>query len=239
MSRKFFRRVVLGILVIVIPLLLGGFLVYKQNHMPEIPQNFQTHQLPTNNIGEGEEILVGIISDTHIPGRVKELPEEIFEIFKPSSENSLLLGKDVNLIVHSGDIEDLETLNELEKIAKVIAVQGNMDQKEIKEKLPVGISLEIYNWKIGIIHSPFPFWLGSHFNFAQEKIAERLAQRENLDILIFGHTHQPFLKTLNLSGKKVLLINPGSATVPFFTEPSIAILKISSENFEAEIINLK
>ena len=224
MSRKFFRRVVLGILIIFVPLLLGTFLVYKQNKMPEISENFQTQEFKTGK----NEVLVGIISDTHIPGRVKSLPREIFETFKG-----------VDLIIHSGDIEDLETIKELEKIAKVIAVEGNMDQKETKEKSPKGILLKIYGWKIGVIHSPFPFWLGSHFNFIQEKAAQRLIEKEGFDILIFGHTHRPFLKELNLKGKNILLINPGSATVPFFAQPSVAILKINPQNFEAKIINLE
>jgi len=223
MSKKFFRKVVLGILIIFGPLLLGTFLVSKQNKMPEIPQNFQNQELKT----EKKEVLVGIISDTHIPGRAKELPKEIFEVFKG-----------VDLIIHAGDIENLETLNQLERIAKVIAVEGNMDQKETKEKLPEGISLKIYDWKIGIVHSPFSFWLGSHFNFIQEKMAQRLVERENFNILIFGHTHRPFLKELNPGTKKILLLNPGSATIPFFTQPSVAILKISQQNFEAKIINL-
>jgi hypothetical protein len=223
MSKRFFRRVVLGVFIIFGPLLLGTFLVSKQNQMPEIPQNFQAQEFQT----EKKEIQIGIISDTHIPSRVKALPEEIFEIFKG-----------VDLIIHSGDIENLETLKELEKIAKVIAVEGNMDQKETKEKLPEGIAIKIYNWKISIIHSPFSFWLGSHFNFVQEMEAKRLAEKENFDILIFGHTHQPFLKELNLGTKKILLINPGSPTVPFFTQPSVSILKINQQNFEAKIINL-
>jgi len=224
MSRKFFRKVVLGIFIIFGPLLLGTFLVSKQNKMPKIPQNFQLQNFQI----EKKEVLIGIISDTHIPSRVNGLPKEIFEVFKNS-----------DLIIHSGDIENLETLKELEKIAPLIAVEGNMDQKETKEKLPEGISLKIYNWKIGIVHSPFSFWLGSHFNFIQEKMAQRLAEKGNFDILIFGHTHRPFLKELNLKGKKILLINPGSATIPFFTQSSVAILKINQQNFEAEIINLK
>jgi hypothetical protein len=207
-----------------VPLLLGTFLVYKQNKMPEISENFQTQEFKTGK----NEVLVGIISDTHIPGRVKSLPREIFETFNG-----------VDLIIHLGDIENLETIKELEKIAKVIAVEGNMDQKETKEKSPERILLKIYGWKIGVIHSPFPFWLGSHFNFIQEKAAQRLIEKEGFDILIFGHTHRPFLKELNLKGKKILLINPGSATVPFFTQPSVAILKINPQNFEAKIIYLK
>lgn len=222
MWSKFFRRIVLGVLVIT--LLIGGFLIYKQNKMPQIPQDFQIQSFKTQK----GEVSVGIISDTHIPSRANALPKEIFEIFQG-----------VDLIIHPGDIENSETISQLEKIAKVIAVQGNMDPKEIKEKLPSAIALEVYDWKIGILHSPFSSWLGSHFNFTQEKAAKELAKRENLDILIFGHTHQVFLRELNLEGKNLLLINPGSATVPFFGKPSVAILKINPQDFEPKIIYLE
>jgi len=207
--------------------------------MPKI-ENFQTKEFKT----EKGEVLVGIISDTHISSGARALPKEIFEIFKdynPPTTLPLAAGEraPVDLIIHAGDIENLETLKELEKIAPVFAVEGNMDGKETKEELPEGISLKIYNWKIGIIHSPFSFWLGSHFNLVQEKVAQRLAEKENFDILIFGHTHRPFLKELNFKGKNILLINPGSATIPFFTQPSVAILKINPQNFEAKIIKLE
>jgi len=216
--------VILGLLIILGPLFLGTFLVYKQNQMPEISGNFQVQEFKTRE----NEILIGIISDTHIPSRAESLPTEIFEIFK-----------NVNLIIHSGDIDNLETIKKLESIAPVFAIKGNMDQKEIKEKLPESILLKIYSWKIGVIHSPFSFWLGSHSNFIQEKVAQKLAKKENLDILIFGHTHQPYLKEFNFQEKRFLLINPGSATTPFFTQPSVAVLKINPQNFEAQIVYLK
>lgn len=220
MVRKFFPRVVLLILIIFF-LAFFGFLIYKNNTMPKISENFQIEQLETDK----EEVLIGVISDTHIPERAGVLPEKVKDIFK-----------DVDLIIHAGDFTNLETKKELEKIAPVFAVEGNMDLEETKEKLPEGISIKIYNFKIGVIHSPFPFWLGSHFNLTQEKMAQILAGKENFDILIFGHTHRPLLKELDLEEKKLLLINPGSPTVPFFSKPSIASLKITKDSFEGEII---
>ena len=223
MTGRIFQKGALKIFIFLIVLTLGGFLFYKQTTMPKILENFESHQWETAK----EETLIGVISDTHIPGRAKTLPKEIREIFKG-----------VDLIIHSGDIENLETLKELEKITQVFAVEGNMDPKETKEKLPERISVKIFNFKIGIVHSLFPFWLGSHFNWLQEKVAKKLAQNQDFDILIFGHTHRPFLKELNFEGKKVLLINPGSPTAPFFSQPSVAILKINPQNFEAKIIYL-
>lgn len=228
MVQKPFRKKVFWVLIIIL-LALGIFLNYKNTTMPEISENFPVHQPPTTIIGGGKnKILVGIISDTHIPSRVRGLPEEIGEIFKG-----------VDLIIHAGDIENLETLRELEKIAPVFAVEGNMDFTETKNKLSEGLALKIYDFKIGIVHSPLPFWLGSHFNFVQEKVAKKIIQKQDFDILIFGHTHHPLLREINLEEKKVLLINPGSPTVPFFSEPSVAILEINPQDFEAKIIYLE
>ena len=217
------RKKILIPIIIIIGIIFSLSL-YKDSNMPEIPQNFPRIQFET----EKKEVLIGVISDTHIPGRGKSLPKEIFEIFK-----------NVDLIIHSGDIENLETLKELEKIAPIFAVEGNMDQKETKEKLPERISVKIFNFKIGVVHSSPSFWLGSYLNLSQQKAAKKLAKRENLDILIHGHTHRAYLEEFNLEGKKILLINPGSPTSPFFSQPSVAILKISPQNFEAKIVYLK
>lgn len=208
--------------------------------MPNIPEDFEIRQPFINNIGgEDNEVLIGIISDTHIPSRAKVLPKKIRDIFKG-----------VDLIIHAGDIENFKTLRELEKIAPVFAVEGNTDFVEVKEKLPEGLLLKIYDWKIGIVHSPFPFWLGSHFNWIQEKVAKELVKKQNLDILIFGHTHRTLLKELNYKpvaslpvivsqlseGKKILLINPGSPTVPLFSKASVCLLRITKDSFKGEII---
>lgn len=223
MFGKFFQKKVLGISIIIL-LIFGGFLIYKNNTMPQISENFKVQQFET----EKDAIKIGVISDTHIPERARFLPGEIKEIFK-----------EVDLIIHGGDIVNWETLKELEEIAPVFAVQGNMDFPEIREKLPAALMLKIFNFKIGIVHSPFPFWVGSHFNQSQEIIAERLVKKESLDILIFGHTHQPYLSKLDFEGKKILLLNPGSPTIPFFSESAVAILTITKESFEGEIIQLK
>ena len=38
-------------------------------------------------------MLIGVLSDTHIPERAREIPEVVFEIFK-----------DVDIILHGGDL---------------------------------------------------------------------------------------------------------------------------------------
>lgn len=49
-------------------------------------------------------MIIGLISDTHIPERAKKLPKEIFEHFS-----------DVDLIIHCGDVTSESVLNDLKK----------------------------------------------------------------------------------------------------------------------------
>ncbi|HEV7235247.1 MAG TPA: metallophosphoesterase family protein, partial [Ktedonobacteraceae bacterium] len=57
---------------------------------------------------------VGVISDTHIP-HFKRLPEAVWEHFAGAEQ-----------IIHAGDLSMLSVLDELETIAPVVAVQGNI-----------------------------------------------------------------------------------------------------------------
>jgi len=224
MTGRIFQKRAFKIFIFLIVLTLGGFLFYKQTTMPKIPENFESQKFTTTK----NEVLIGVISDTHIPERADSLPKEVFKIFQ-----------NVDLILHSGDIVNLQTLERLKKIAPTIAVEGNMDFPEVKEKLPKVIGLEVFSFRIAILHSPIPTWTLSHFNWLQEMAVKKLAKEQNFDILIFGHTHRPLLKELDVSGKGFLLLNPGSPTFPFFFEPSVAILKITKDSFKAEIIHLE
>ena len=62
-------------------------------------------------------IRIGLLSDTHVPVPVKELPvAELTEAFRG-----------VELILHAGDIYDLSVLNDLQKIAPVLSARGDDD----------------------------------------------------------------------------------------------------------------
>lgn len=59
---------------------------------------------------------IGLISDTHVPARAREIPKEVFVVFE-----------NVDFIVHAGDLVDLSVIDELEQLAPVLAVHGNME----------------------------------------------------------------------------------------------------------------
>ena len=59
---------------------------------------------------------IGLISDTHIPEAMPELPVQIRQVFA-----------DTALILHAGDLHCLAVLDWLEEIAPVRAARGNGD----------------------------------------------------------------------------------------------------------------
>lgn len=162
--------------------------------------------------------IIGLISDTHIPTRAKAVPEKALDSFKDSS-----------FIVHAGDLIQLSVLNDLKRLAPVVAVCGNVDQHDVKERLPNMDSVRIYHWKIGVIHDAGALW--------GTRKMKRIAKQNSFDVLVFGHTHRPTLKQEN----NTLFINPGSPTnplPPFLVKPTIALLRITREKIEPEIIQI-
>jgi putative phosphoesterase len=86
---------------------------------------------------------VGLISDTHIPIVAKAIPEKVIQIFKKNK---------VSLILHAGDLVSLTVIDELNKIAPVLAVHGNMDSLGAANQLPEINETEKFGHKIGVIH---------------------------------------------------------------------------------------
>jgi len=129
---------------------------------------------------------IGVISDTHIP-HFKKLPEVIWEHFA-----------EVELIIHAGDLSILSVIDELETIAPVVAVQGNIEHEEVVLKLPIKREVVVGHCRIGIVHI-----LGESSNRV------KLACREFPDtrVVVYGHSHIPY----NQEHKGQLLFNPGSA----------------------------
>lgn len=162
--------------------------------------------------------IVGLISDTHIPARAKAIPNKVFEIFQ-----------NVHLIVHAGDLTRMSILDELQQMAPVVAVHGNMDTKSVKQKLPVVNSVEVYDWKIGVTHSlRFFSRTGGFKGFGKNRA---------FHVFVAGHTHRPSLKYKD----GLLLVNPGSPTNPipsFLTKASVALLKVTKKEIEPEIVSL-
>ena len=130
---------------------------------------------------------IGIISYTHIP-QFKTLPEAIWTHFA-----------DVELIIHAGDLSCLAVVSELETLASVVAVQGNIEEEEVRRALPIKRELMVGGLRIGVVHI-----LGRAQNRADAARQEFPRAR----CVVFGHTHVPY----NQKHDGQLLFNPGSAT---------------------------
>jgi putative phosphoesterase len=130
-------------------------------------------------------IRIGVLSDTHLT-----VPTDDFE------RNVNLAFRDVNIIFHAGDITTKEVLDSLARW-DVRAVQGNMDEFNLKSVLPDKRVEEVEGKRIGIIHG----WGGPYG-------IEELVMKEfrDVDAIVFGHSHIP----LNIVKKGVPLFNPGS-----------------------------
>ncbi|MFX1396437.1 MAG: metallophosphoesterase family protein [Promethearchaeota archaeon] len=176
-----------------------------------------------------EQLLIGLLSDTHITSKNEILPKRVLDDLKE---------KKVDYIFHMGDFTSNEVyeflVNEFGK-NKIFAVKGNMDARDmiLTKSLPETLELELYGRKIFITHG----------SGAPHGIIERLNKNHDLsayDIVIFGHTHHPMKKIYEKDGK--LYINPG-ACESVDGEPTIlssyAYLRISDAQVQVEIINFK
>lgn len=135
-------------------------------------------------------MLVGIISDTHLPNRRKVIPKEVFKGFE-----------NVDLIIHAGDICEEYVLDELGLLAPVKAVAGNMDGLELQKRIPRKQIIDIKGFKLGVIH-------GDGYGGSTLQRATNAFKEQKLDCIVFGHSHQAF----NSLNGDVLLFNPGSPT---------------------------
>ncbi|UCC21118.1 MAG: YfcE family phosphodiesterase [Promethearchaeota archaeon] len=132
---------------------------------------------------------LGILSDTHITieyekDKVTYLINQLKKVFN-----------DVDKIIHAGDVCEDFFLDRLKKIAPTECVKGNLDKINNLEEF---CKFSIGRYNIGVIH-------------LLPKDVEEFAKTHNLQILIFGHTHQPMIKGTDFN---LLLLNPGSPTRP-------------------------
>lgn len=144
---------------------------------------------------------LGIIADTH-----GLLRPEVFEVFR-----------EVDLILHAGDVGPAGLLAELEAIAPVKAVHGNTDGWDLRHHLPAVIETRIEGLDFLLTHghqygSPSPDALHRDYPKAE--------------VIVFGHTHRPLLTTLDTV---VTVMNPGGAGPRRFNlPPSVGIMELEA-----------
>ena len=156
---------------------------------------------------------IGVLSDTHLT--------QVSPGLKHILETTL---KDVDLILHAGDMVSLPVYEFLQERA-VEAVQGNMDERNLKALLPNKKTLTLGSYRIGLIHG----W-GSAGGL-EDRIRPEF---DRVDCLVYGHSHKP----ANYRSGGVLFFNPGSASgMGFFRKPTIGIIHINS-GLKGEILEI-
>jgi len=144
-------------------------------------------------------VRLGVISDTH-----GLLRPQVFDVFK-----------EVDHVLHCGDVGKWDVVVELQAVWPVTAVFGNTDDSQIRSRLPDVAEVEMDGFRIVVTHgdqlgSPTPAALHEAFPDAE--------------IILYGHTHKPLIELVD---KTVTVMNPGGAGAPRFgLLPSVGILEL-------------
>lgn len=133
-----------------------------------------------------------VLSDTHLPKRGRWLPPQLIQDVERA-----------DVVLHAGDFMTGDVLDDLLALNKnLVGVVGNNDDAEIRQRLKRKEKIRLGGRTIGLVHG-------------DGGVREQTAQRawhafrdEAVDVIVFGHSHLPFLKTV----QKTILFNPGSAT---------------------------
>jgi len=135
-------------------------------------------------------IVLGVVADTHLTAKPRPLLEPLVEGLR-----------NVDLILHAGDINTPEVLRLFEALAPVRAVVGNNDVAELQCTLPRVRRFQFGRFSAGLMHGHDVDGLTAH-----QAVVRELAGK--VDLAIFGHSH----RSLRGSEHGTVLFNPGSPT---------------------------
>jgi putative phosphoesterase len=162
--------------------------------------NFCTGETLENKWPENID-LVGVISDTH-----GYLDSQVFDFFDG-----------VDIILHAGDVGSEEVAVELEAIAPMAIVAGNVDGGLSGGSFPMSVVIQLGNVQALLIHEgvasgmPLP-------------LVGPLVSSHQANVVVCGHTHQPFARWLSVGNNgRCFFLNPGSAGKKRFNLPRTVV----------------
>ncbi|MBR1821111.1 MAG: metallophosphoesterase family protein [Clostridia bacterium] len=145
---------------------------------------------------------IGVLSDTHGMLRPQAL--------------SALAGCEA--ILHGGDINRQEILDELARIAPVHVVRGNND-KAWAERIPMFLDFELAGLRVYMTH----------------KKKDLPADLSAYDLVVYGHSH----KYEESRRGKTLLLNPGSCGPRRFNQAiTLAVLEVEHGNIAVRRVDI-
>jgi hypothetical protein len=134
---------------------------------------------------------LAVISDTHLPRGTRRLPDACVERLRAA-----------DAILHAGDLAAASVLDDLAALGPpVIAVQGNVDEPEVRLRLPVRRVFDADGTRIGMVHDAGP---------ASGRLERMRAAFPGCAAVVFGHSHIPLHERDPATGFQIF--NPGSPT---------------------------
>jgi putative phosphoesterase len=158
-------------------------------------------------------VKIGVVSDTH----------GYFHPHLPA------VFKDVYLILHAGDVGRMEVIRQLERIAPVQAVRGNMDGGLRPPRFPLRRLVQVEQVTI----------LMTHLGIWSEELETWLREEhglEHADVFVYGHSHRAGQRWEG----KTLYFNPGAAGQSRRGGgPSVGILSVRDTEVMGHIVPLR
>jgi uncharacterized protein len=126
--------------------------------------------------------------------------------------------RDVDLIIHAGDVGNRSLLHRLEAIAPIIAVRGNVDNE--LAHLPLAEVVSVNGRLIYVLHDL--------------SLLDLDPATAGIAMVVSGHSHQPRID----QKRGVLYVNPGSTGPRRFRLPiSLAKVTFDRQEFKVRMID--
>ena len=148
---------------------------------------------------------LAIVADTHLPRGRRRLPDRCVAELSAA-----------DLILHAGDLVSAEVLDALQACGPPVhAVAGNVDDAELRERLPETLELDAAGVRVAMVHDAGP---------AKGRLARLRTAFPDADAVVFGHSHIPLHERgagfahergagfVHERGAGFQIFNPGSPT---------------------------
>jgi uncharacterized protein len=173
---------------------------------PAVSASRKRHARESLELGAGLRLVV--VADTH--GRPHGYSATHIAAEKPDR------------ILHAGDIGELGVLDDLERIAPVLAVRGNIDVRA--PEVPDALTLDVVEGERSLLRV-----LMVHIAVVGPKLrgdVAALARSERASLVVCGHSHVPFIGR----DKGLSVFNPGSIGPRRFRLPIVfGVVEIDRE----------